>query len=166
MDKPQLTLPDVETTSTFADIFSYGIVINDLGLLLPTTTTSRIINLDIRLCRLPTAPPWLLGMLSVSGDAVPLFNLANLLELPIDIQPERYVIIGEREQSVAIGITGYPERVRLNVTDQLTSIPPLPEILKPYVHSVYRQERIWINWNFEAFFMAQGQRIAHSKFIQ
>jgi twitching motility protein PilI len=155
----------LEQHVNFTNISGYGITIGDLGLLLPTHTASRIVDLSMRLCRLPNTPDWLLGMLSISGDAVPLFDLAKLLELSTDAATERYVIVGESEQAIAIGIRGYPQRVRLKATDQLTTNPPLPKALEPYVQSVYHRDQVWVSWDFAAFFTTQGQRLAHNYLV-
>lgn len=156
----------VATLNTETNCVSYyGVIMGNLGLLLPVHIPSRIVDLNIRLCRLPTAPDWLLGIANLSGDLIPLFDVTKLLELSIEVPLERYVIIGEGEQAVGIGIIGYPQRIHLNPNDKLQYNPPLPAILQPYVQTIYRKERLWITCDFTAFFTAQGQRLTQDWFI-
>lgn len=158
--------PVATLNSPANDISGYGIILGNLGLLLPTDTSSRLVDLNIRLCRLPIAPNWLLGIANLEGDLIPLFDLAKLLELPIEMPIERYVVIGAGEQAIGIGIIGHPQRVHLKATDKLHHNPPLPIILQPYIQSVYRTNYIWITYDHTAFFTAQGRRLAQDWFIE
>ena len=143
-----------------SSVFSgYGVTMGNLGLLLPTGVTSHLVEIDIRLCRLPTAPAWLLGVANLNGNSVPMFNLEQLLDLPHEAPSTKYLVIGEGDQAAGIAIAGHPQRVRLGLENKLTRNPPLPASLQPHVQAVYRREQIWVAWDFQAFFSAVGQRI-------
>ena len=140
-------------------LMTYGIVVSNFGLLLPTGVASRLVEADIRLCRLPTASGWLLGMANVGGNSVPIFDLEALLQLPREASISQYLIIGEGEAAAGITLTGQPRRLRLPPEQRLLRNPPLPAALQPFVLACYRQERIWVEWDFRAFFTAVGAQL-------
>ena len=157
---PKVSAESSRSAQAQSSVFSgYGITVGNLGLLLSIGVPSRLVDMDVRLCHLPTAPTWLLGMANLNGNTVPIFNLEQLLDLPQEALSTQYLVIGEGEQAAGVAITGRPQRVRLSPEDKLTRNPPLPSTLQPHVQTVYRRDRIWVAWDFQAFFEAVGQRI-------
>ncbi len=144
-----------------ADIVSgYGFTVDTLGLLLPSTVASRLVDIETRVCRLPTAPGWLLGMMNLSGSTVALFDLDAMLDLPGGRAATHYLVIGEGADAAAVGIGERPQRIRLSADQRMTRGHPLPGALQPYVQACYRDtDRVWVEWDFRAFFDAAAARL-------
>ena len=139
---------------------TYGLLVSNMGLLLPVGVASRLVETDIDLCRLPTAPAWLLGMMNLDGNTVPLFDLDALLDFPGQHAPSHYLVIGEGEDAAGITLAERPQRVRLGPDQQMNRNHPLPAALQAHVRACYRDgDQVWVDWDYIGFFQAVGRRI-------
>ncbi len=149
--------PRPDTARAFT---AYAVVVGNLGLLLPTDTVSTLIEEGLPFCPLPHTPPWLRGMANYYGNVIPIFDLETLLEFPPSVQTApKIVSIGEGEAAVGITVTAPPLRMRLSTANAVAGSPPLPPVIQPYVRACYKSERVWVDWDVRAFFVATGERI-------
>ena len=134
---------DTEASSSF---WTHGYSVAGLGLLLPEGIVGEVFD-DLPLCRLPNTSEWLHGMASQRGNVVPIFDLAKVFGLqlnsPASNQEQinrKYFLIGQREKTIGILIDEMPIRIFLGGEDRLSSTPPLPAILQPFVNACYQAE--------------------------
>lgn len=142
-----------------AALFSaYGLVVGNFGLLLPVNTFTTLVEGKLPFCRLPNTPAWLQGMVSVTGNFMPLFNLPALLGLEAK-DVTKTLVIGQGEDAVAVTIPRAPFRLRISSDEQMSGRPPLPGMLQPFARACYKNQRIWVEWDVDGFFSAAGAQI-------
>lgn len=147
----------VEQTQLATTLVAYGLVVGNLGLLLPANTASMVVEGEVPFCEIPNTPVWLHGMVNINGNILPVFNLGAMLGIT-ETEPSelKMVMIGHGEDALAVTVTNLPVRVRLNSTHQLIGKPPLPAALQPFAKGCYKTERLWVDWNMQEFFSSSG----------
>lgn len=152
--------PSAAAQARSSVVAGYGVRVGNIGLLLPNGVASRLVEMeDIHICRLPTAPSWLLGMANLDGNTVPMFDLEQLLGLSREAPTTKFLIIGSGEAAAGITLSGRPERVRWSSEQKMTRNPPLPEMMQAHVKNCYRSDKVWVELDFEAFFQASGAQL-------
>lgn len=147
-----------ETLRQAASFSAYGLVVGNLGLLLPMDTFTTLVEGKLPFCSLPNTPVWLRGMVNVTGNFMPLFDLTALLDFEAENQTKT-LVIGQGENAVAVLVPRAPFRVRINPEEQMSGRPPLPDILQPFARACYKNERLWVDWDVDGFFTAAGERV-------
>ena len=138
----------------------YGFQIGDIGLLIGQDTGSEILE-RTPVYPLPKAPTWLLGLVNLRGNLVPVFDVKPLLELESDDAQDkrRLLILDGGDKAVGIMIDGLPQLAATN--NALSRLPPLPVALRPYVAKAYaRDDTVWLEFNHHGFFEALGGSMA------
>ena len=137
----------------------YGFQIGDIGLLIGQDTSSEVLE-RAPVYPLPKAPTWLLGLVNLRGNLVPVFDVKPLLELEGgDAQDKRrLLILGGGDKAVGIMIDGLPQLAATN--NVLSRLPPLPAALRPYVAKAYvRDNAVWLEFDHYGFFGSLGERM-------
>lgn len=150
-----------EASSESTAFWTHGYKVAGLGLLLPEGVVGEVFD-ELPMCRLPNTLDWLHGMASQRGNVVPVFDLAKIFGLKeAGIKKERkYFLIGQREKTIGILIDEMPSRIFLDSKDMLTTMPPLPSQLQPFVTASYQQgEMVWFDWDVDSFFLTIGEQI-------
>ncbi|HRD49402.1 MAG: chemotaxis protein CheW [Candidatus Competibacter sp.] len=138
----------------------YGFRIGGVGLLIGQDTSSEVLE-RAPVYPLPKAPAWLLGLVNLRGNLVPVFNVKPLLELEDGDAPDksRLLILGGGDKAVGILIDGLPQLAA--TSNALPRLPPLPVALRPYVTKAYmRDNTVWLEFDHYGFFEALGGRMA------
>ena len=131
-----------------------GFYIGNLGLLIAKAAISEL-TYPLPLCPIPNTAAWLLGLINLRGNLVPVFDLHKLLQLkPKEDTIPMLLILGSGESAGAMLIDSLP--VHLNFfeeDDKLTTLPPLPNIIKSYASTGYEKEdEFWFNFDHLGFF--------------
>jgi twitching motility protein PilI len=131
----------------------YGFRIGGFGLVIDVNTTSEVID-QLPIYSIPNAPSWLLGLINLRGNLVPVFDLRILLNVEKENdQKRRLLILGQGEKAVAIPINNLPEPPNLSRT--LPRLPPLPAILRDHISAAYvEQNFIWLEFQYHSFFQS------------
>ena len=146
--------------------WTHGYSVAGLGLLLPEGIVGEVFD-SLPLCRLPNTSEWLHAMASQRGNVVPIFDLAKIFGLKLtpelsnqDQMIRKYFLIGQREKTLGILIDEMPTRIFLGDEERLSSTPPLPAILQPFVNACYQADhRIWVDWDVDNFFLTVGDQV-------
>jgi len=138
-----------------------GFLVGHLKLLIASQTTSELTDM-VPICSIPNTASWLLGLINLRGNLVPVFDLKMLLQLESQAVKKRMLLIlGQGEQAGAIIIDGLPTHIMLTAADKLESLPPLPAALKPFVPSGFeKQGDIWFNFDHLGFFQSLAHKVA------
>jgi chemotaxis signal transduction protein len=138
-----------------------GFHVGNIGLLIATRITSELTDL-IPICPIPNTAAWLLGLINLRGNLVPVFDVNLLLQLDKGPDKKRMLLIlGQGNTAGAILIDGLPVHVILTVEDKLKSLPPLPETLRPYATSGYEKNgEMWFNFDHLGFFHSLATKVA------
>lgn len=131
----------------------YGFRIGGFGLIIDTETTSEVID-QLPVYSVPNTPSWLLGLINLRGNLVPVFDLITLLDIEHNSkQKQKLLILGEGEHAIAIPIEKLPEPP--NLTRPLPRLPPLPTILREHITTAYvDQNFIWLEFQHHSFFQS------------
>jgi twitching motility protein PilI len=125
----------------------HGFTVGNVGLLLPAETVSELFY-DLAYCQLPNTAGVLVGLANVRGDIIPLIDLNELFGISAgDKVHWHFLIIGAGEDAVGFRVEGLPTRVTLSARNKLKTMPPLPELLRPYVRGCYQLDGIWLDWD-------------------
>jgi len=146
-----------------ASIRRLGFRIGNLGLLIAQQATSELSDI-LQICSIPFTKAWLLGLINLRGNLVPVFDLRQLLQFPSVQQPNKkmmLLILGQGEFAGAIVIDELPIHLNFTDSDKLTNDPPLPTIIKPFVSSGYEKDgTVWFNFDNEGFFKSLATQLA------
>ena len=112
------------------------------------------------ICRLPSSPAFLVGVINVRGRLVPVFDMAQALDLDVEYRDKvNYLVIDLESDSVAIVVDQVPERVTLDTHNKLDNLPTLNESLRTAVIDAYEVEGfLWIEWDVEESFLGLRRR--------
>ena len=156
--------PPLSTQSTLAAVerqtVRYGFQAGGICLLIRENTTSEVIE-QPPVYRLPNTPVWLLGLVNLRGNLVPVFDLKRFLELEdgADLEKRRLLILDQSDKAVGVLIDGLP-RVA-NTSHTLLRLPPLPAVLQAHVAKAYVQDNlVWLEFDHQGFFRALGGHMA------
>ena len=137
----------------------YGFRVGGIGLLVSQDTVSEVLE-QAPIYPLPNTPPWVLGLVNLRGNLVPVFDVKPLLELEGDDAQDkrRLLILGGGDKAVGIMIDGLPQLAATN--NALSRLPPLPAALRPYVAKAYvRDNAVWLEFDHYGFFGSLGERM-------
>ena len=130
----------------------YGFRVGALALLVKPRTASEVIGMP-PITPIPKGPPWLLGMINLRSDLVPVFDLALIctLERNRSGASRRILVLDKGEDAVALLIDQLPTALpRLSPLQQL---PSLPTALRGAVTAGYAAgDDIWLEFDHQSFF--------------
>lgn len=136
------------------EVARYGFKIATLGLLIQQGVGSEVIQMPT-IWSLPGAPPWLLGLINLRGNLVPIFELRMVLGLgQRPVHEKSLVLVFEQgDKAVGILIDDYP--APLLALTRIPNLPLLPTALNGHVHAGYvKGEMIWLEFDQNSFFEA------------
>lgn len=156
--------PPLSTQSTLAAVerqtVRYGFQVGGICLLIRENTTSEVIE-QPPVYRLPNTPVWLLGLVNLRGNLVPVFDVKPLFDLkaPEGREKHRLLVLDQGDRAVGIMIDGLPHPA--SISQPLSRLPPLPAELQAHVDKAYAQDDlIWLEFDHQAFFQSMSERIA------
>jgi len=137
-----------------------GFRIGNLGLLIGQRAVSELLDIP-QICPLPFTSSWLLGLINLRGNLVPVFDLFNLLKFQTDTKKkQKLLILDKGETAGGIIINELPEHLSFSVNDELSNLPPLPDIIQPYATSGYeKNNQLWFNFEHLAFFKSLATKL-------
>ncbi|EIJ43799.1 chemotaxis signal transduction protein [Beggiatoa alba B18LD] len=138
-----------------------GFHVGNIGLLIAQNATSELIEVN-SICPIPNTASWLLGLINLRGNLVPVFDLNLLLGLENRISKKNMLLIlGRGEAAGAIILDKLPQHVIFMNSDRLDSLPPLPAVLKPFATQGYEKSgEVWFNFDHQGFFESLAGKVA------
>ncbi|MDH5353395.1 MAG: chemotaxis protein CheW [Gammaproteobacteria bacterium] len=147
-----------QAAEKFQVITTHGVVLGNIGLLMPADRVSELIE-NLSICCLPNTPLWFQGIASVRGNMIPVFDLHELLGIPVlgKGQGRKIITIDSGEAAAAFWVDDMPRLVMVTSDDRMDNVPPLPPLISDNSRSYYLKDgQIWIDWDVESFFTALG----------
>jgi twitching motility protein PilI len=154
-----LILVSEEATETIRRL---GFHIGNIGLLIAQHATSELTEMK-QVCTIPFTAPWLLGLINLRGNLVPVFDLNMLMQLPrrTEEAKQMLLILGQGELAGAIVIEDLPIHLTFTTADKLETLPPLPTVLKAFATNGYEKKgEVWFNFDHLGFFESLTTKIA------
>lgn len=152
--------PEIEREETFldsGDFTAHGVLVGNIGLLLPRREVSELVD-DLAVCQLPNTSSWFNGVASVRGNMIPVFDMHLLFDIAIESKRRRMIIVGENETAVAFWVDQMPRMIALTLDDSMTSVPPIPPLIRDHSRKYYLKDgQIWVDWDVQAFFTTLGK---------
>lgn len=145
--------PSQEVGETF-----HALDFGDLKLLVNEATLGEVVE-NVQLCPLPQTSDYLLGMYSLRGTMVAIFDMHKLLDLPCLKKSKRVMIVGSGSKKVGFRIEKLPVKVKFLPEERNEKIPDLPKNLQPFVSACFYSDGIWIEWNMFEFFRLAGKQV-------
>ncbi len=140
-----------------------GFHVGNLGLLIAQGVISELTD-NLPICQIPNTAVWLLGLINLRGNLIPVFNLNKLLgfeQLTTEKKKTMLLILGEGETAGAIAIEGLPVHLTFTDNDKLHNLPLLPEIIRPFVsHGFEKNGQLWFNFDHLGFFGSLANKVA------
>ena len=138
------------------DITTHGVLVGNIGLLLPRHEVSELVT-GLTVCRLPNTSAWFDGVTSVRGNMIPLFDLHVLFDIAYQGIKRRTIIVGEGETAVSFWVDDMPRMISLTSEDGMTSVPPIPPLIRDHSRKYYLKDgQIWVDWDVQSFFTTLG----------
>lgn len=138
----------------------YGFRVGGIGLLIGQNTVSEVLE-QASVYPLPNTPSWLLGVVNLRGNLVPVFDVKQLLELEEEgaaQEKRRILILDQGDKAVGVLIDGLPQTAL--TSHVIARLPPLPVALQTHVAKAYGQEGVvWLEFDHQGFFKALAQHI-------
>ncbi len=164
LNRPLIRTTDDSTYRKHEELEStrrLGFRIGNIGLLIGEQATCELSEV-LQICTIPFTAAWLLGLINLRGNLVPVFDLYQLLQLETGEDIKKMLLILGREKTAgAIVIEELPIHLTFTENDKLTHLPPLPAIIKPYASSGYEKEgTVWFNFDHLGFFETLTTKLA------
>lgn len=150
----------VLAASVEKEVARYGFKIATLGLLIQQGVGSEVMQMPA-IWSLPGAPPWLLGLINLRGNLVPVFELRLVLGLGQRAAHEKSLVLvfEQGDKAVGVVIDDYP--VPLLALSRMPNLPLLPTALNGHVHTGYvKDEMIWLEFDQNSFFEALSRDVS------
>lgn len=160
---PSAAIEKDSLSNNDSDLRRHGFYIGNIGLLLPPEMISEVAeNAIVR--RLPNSMPSLVGMTNLRGNMVPVFDIAVALDIlpdnANDTKSDRKLLFLQLDDEwVGLYSNGLPIRLVLDTNNRMDTIPPVPEIIKPFVYHSYKQEEVWLDFDIKGFFERISERL-------
>jgi twitching motility protein PilI len=131
----------------------YGFRVSSLSFLIKSGCASEVLHRPA-IWSLPGSSPWLLGLVNLRSNLVPVFDLRQLFGLPPDPAAEQRVLVFDQgDKAVGMLIDGFPKP--LFDLKSFPGLPQLPEELQAHVRGGYiRDDSVWLEFDHESFFEA------------
>ncbi len=130
----------------------YGFRVSTLGFLIKTGCTSEVlVKPDI--WDLPGSSPWLLGLVNLRSNLVPVFDLRQLFGLPPrEVASAQLVLVFDQgDKAAGLLIDDFPKP--LFEMSLLPGLPQLPADLQSHVRGGYMKgDTVWLEFDHESFF--------------
>ena len=137
-----------------------GFEVANIKFLVPHAQVSEISEMP-PVFRLPNTGRWLLGLVNLHGNLVPLFDLASLVGGTCDTKLKTMLLVlGRGDAIAAIVVNGIPNRKRFGASNR-TPLPAFPEAIRDYISNAYAEEdQVWLELDHVRFFEMMARRIS------
>ena len=139
-----------------------GFTIGHFGFLIAPQAISELSDI-LPICPIPFTAEWLLGLINMRGNFVPIFDFHQLLqeEKKDNVKKPMLLILGEGEAAGAFMVENLPIPLIFTSDDELNSLPPLPPIITHYVSNGYEKNgQLWFNFDHYGFFESLATKVA------
>lgn len=137
----------------------YGVRVGRLGILILEHSLSEVIE-NAPIYPLPNTPKWLVGLMNLRGNMVPVFDLRDLCAFPVPENDSPFILVLDKgTQAAAILIDTLP--LTLRALRNLSEMPPVPADLSAHAAVAYLQDDdVWVDLDHRSLFQSLAARIA------
>lgn len=137
-----------------------GFEVDNIKFLVPHAQVSEISEMP-PVFRLPNTGHWLLGLVNLHGNLVPVFDLASLVGGTHDTKSKTMLLVlGRGDAIAAIVVNGIPNRKRFGTSNRIP-LPAFPDAIRDYISNAYAEEdQVWLELDHVRFFEMMARRIS------
>lgn len=134
----------------------YGFRIGNFCILTNRKTLCEVVQ-HLKIYKLPNTVNWVLGMINLRGNLVPVFDLkARLGEHSDATDDVQILVIEQGDHAAAIQLDGLPQALEIDSEnlEQQAPIPDnIPDVLKTHVQNAFRADgQIWLEIDHRGLF--------------
>lgn len=130
----------------------YGFQVATLNMLVKQGCASEVLQMT-DIWSLPGSAPWMLGLVNLRSNLVPVFDLRQYFGLPLRAAyaVSQILVFGQGDRAAGVLIDEFPKLI-LDM-NHLPDMPQLPAELQAHVRGGYVQdEAVWLEFDHESFF--------------
>lgn len=137
-----------------------GFEVENIKFLVPHAQVNEISEMP-PVFRLPNTGRWLLGLVNLHGNIVPVFDLASLVVGTCDTKSKTMLLVlGRGDAIAAIVVNGIPSRKRFGASNR-APLPAFPEAIRDYISNAYAEEaQVWLELDHVRFFEIMARKIS------
>jgi len=137
----------------------YGFQAGAHGLLFEVGKSGEILE-GPDICPVPNTAPWLVGLVNLRGNLVPVFDLSLLFARgAADTSWARLLVVGAGAEAVAFPVKELPTAIRLGTP--LDRRPPMPEPIARHVRAAYLvDDDVWLDVDFDNFLLTLAAQVS------
>lgn len=157
--KQKFQLPEIQTSTPplpKKKFPRFSFAIGDINFTIHTRNICAVSEI-MPIYKLPNTQRWLRGVANIRGYIVPVFDLADYLDLHTDSNSknQKLLISGEQENSAAILIEGLPAHQTFTEDEVHMQLPPVPARLRMYLQGAFSRKRmLWLDIDYENLLLA------------
>lgn len=155
-DDAVIEAPEVQTPPTVNDesehesgqgLQRYGFTIGPWRLLFPGNCPGEVVMAP-EICAIPHTRHWMLGVMVLRGNLIPVFDLHTLLlEAPLELHKPTVLVLGQGKRALGFVVKEPPQWLT-GLVDAPRSDGEVPPLLAQQPYGVYcRQGVFWIDFN-------------------
>lgn len=134
----------------------YGFKLGAHYILIDNSTPCEVVQ-SAQIYRIPNTPSWVLGVINLRGNLVPVFDFMKRLDEKTSLLENRRLLVLEQgERAIGIYIEGLPKALEIDPEnpEQRAAIPTeLPMAIRGHVTGAYRAtDNIWLEIDHRALF--------------
>ncbi|MCS3902491.1 twitching motility protein PilI [Methylohalomonas lacus] len=134
----------------------YGFRIGGQHILIDSHTLCEVVQ-NVEIYRIPNTRPWVLGVINLRGNLVPVFDFLKRLDnTAVHADDQRLLVLDQGERAVGIYIDGLPQALQIDPDEpeQRAAIPiDLPESIHEHVNAAFRYgEQVWLEVDHRELF--------------
>jgi chemotaxis signal transduction protein len=139
------------------DVF-HGVKCGELYFLVNEGILGEVVDTPT-ICKIPQTSDTLLGMCSLRGNIIPIFNLHKILKIDPIPKMARVLVLGESTHRIGFAIEQLPVKVLINPEERVSRMPPLPDVILPFVRNCFFRDSLWIDWDIFSFFNKVSKQV-------
>lgn len=139
----------------------YGFTSGDLGFLLREGTPSEVLS-GMTVYPVPSTPSWMVGLINLRGNLVPVYDMALLAGHEAKPIPQRLMLVLEQgEKAVALLVDSLPRPFRESDAHRLNHVPKIPDRVGAHVQQALLQDDIvWLDFDHTGMVSSLRQEFA------
>ena len=129
----------------------YGYRVAGMRFIVPEGTVSELLH-NSKIYHLPNAPGWLVGLINMHGNVMPVVDIASYAGVEIShLKKSNILAMGENENAIGVLIDGMPEAIKEN--ESITDLSSVPDKLSDFISTgLYADGYYWFEFNiFDLF---------------
>lgn len=131
-----------------------GFTVGGLGLMIGYADASELIDAPA-IYHVPNVPSWFVGIINLHGVVIPVFDLSDYVGVAkADSKHKKLLILGQRNEAVAIIIDGLPQRLRWSA-EQRVEKSSAPSLLSAHITAACLiDDDLWFDLDSESLCQA------------